>query len=141
MAAVLSGGEILADVFTTDGAIAIGDPVYRSAAGVIKATSDTDQATTEAHPAFAVFNGNARGGDAADGDTGCSVAIGPCEVNALGTITVGATVKCGYDAAASGVIAAAAGLTAGDIRFGQALGAGADGGKVVIDVRPSPANA
>ena len=137
MSAVLPGGYVLPMLFTSDGAITVGSPVYRSAAGVIKTCSDTDDATTQAKDVFGVFNGTAKGGDAADGDATCEVAIGPCEVNCGATLTAGDMAWAAFSATSGETVVKTGALTDGDYSLGQCFGDGASGGKIAVDVRPN----
>mgnify|MGYP003641956084 CR=1 FL=1 len=137
-AAVLPGGYVLPQLFTSNGAITVGSPVFRSAANTIQTASDTNDATTQTKDVFGIYNGNSTGGDAATADATCTVAIGPCEVNGGNAITPGDMVTASFSATA-GRTECKAGLApvTDDTFLGMAIGEGAAAGKVAIDVRPT----
>jgi hypothetical protein len=135
--AVLPGGTVLPTAYTAAVAILKGSPVYRSAAGEITHSSVTNDAASQALDSFGIFVGTSKGGDAALGDTDCQVAIGPCEVRCSGTVTPGDQVMAAFSATAGEcTVELESTQIAGDTVIGTAIGEGAAGGMVAIDVRP-----
>ena len=134
--ALLPGGYELAQAYTSDGVITVGEPVYVSAAGVIKSMGVTDQATAEALKPLGIFLGTSLGGDAADGDTTCRVGRGAVEATAGGAIASGDEIAVKFVSAGVARVQASPTLASGDWTLGQAIGIGATAGKVAIHFAP-----